>query len=296
MEIKINKEKINFQLEDEKTLGDIINVIRNWIHSSGFVIISLALDDKEIKIEKRTDWQKTLIKGINCIDIKVNHVSELRVSNLETVIRYLEMFSDSILSGDKKMFKELLTGFPFMLESLSGNYIINSDTYSFSEIIRELSTDEIKNLTEEKKENIIKLTDNIKNKVKDALREIRYPEDAIHEITGKLRTSASEISEVSILLQSGKDRQAMEYVVRFSDLTQRFFRIITALGDYGKIEFGNLMIEGKTSMDFYHELRDILSQLLDAFTAQDSVLIGDLLEYEIAPRIEILTKLSGRFH
>ncbi len=296
MEIKINKEKINFQLEDEKTLGDIINVIRNWIHSSGFVIISLSLDDKEIKIEKRTDWQKTPIKGINCIDIKVNHVSQLRISNLETVIRYLGMFSDAILSGDKKMFKELLTGFPFLLESLSGNYIINSDTCSFSEIIRELSADEIKNLTEEKKEKIIKLADNIKNKVTDALREVQYPEDAIHEITGKLRTSASEISEVSILLQSGKDRQAMEYVVRFSDLTQRFFRIITALGDYGKIEFSNLMIEGKKSMDFYHELRDILSQLLDAFTAQDSVLIGDLLEYEIAPRIEILTKLSGRFH
>ncbi|NOY10161.1 MAG: hypothetical protein GXP33_15110 [Spirochaetes bacterium] len=296
MEIKINKEKIDFQLEDEKTLGDIINVIQNWIHSSGFVMISLTLDDKEIKIAEQTDWQKTPLKGINCIDIKVNHVSELRISNLETVIRYLGMFSGSILSGDKKMFKELLTGFPFMLESLSGNYIIDNDTSSFSEIIRKLSADELKNLTEEKKEEITKLTDNIKIKVTDALREIQYPEDAIHEITGKLHASASEISEVSVLLQSGKDRQAMEYVVRFSDLTQRFFRILTALGDYGKLEFSNLMIEGKKSMDFYHELRDILSQLLDAFNARDSVLIGDLLEYEIAPRIEILTRLSGKFH
>ena len=39
---------------------------------------------------------------------------------------------------------------------------------------------------------------------------------------------------------------------------------------------------------FYQELNGVLSELLEAFAAKDSVLIGDLMEYEIAPRLEQL--------
>jgi len=35
----------------------------------------------------------------------------------------------------------------------------------------------------------------------------------------------------------------------------------------------------------------VLSELLEAFDARDSVLIGDLMEYEIAPRLERLRSI-----
>ena len=292
MEIKINEEKINYELENEKSLGEIINVIQNWIYGSGFVIASVTLDNREVKIDEKSDWQNISIEDIRTLSIKINHVSELRAANLKTVSRYLGMLSKAIISSDKKMYRELLTGFPFMLESLASNYILNKNTDSLGKVIRETPVDDMMNLHEDKKKQITQLLSRIIDNTEDALHEIQYPEEALRSITDKLHTSAEEISEVSVLLQSGKDKQAMDYVVKFSDLTQRFFRIITALGDLGKIQLNSIKIQGKKSSEFYHELNDILNQLLDAFHVQDSVLIGDLLEYEIAPRMEILMELS----
>ena len=45
---------------------------------------------------------------------------------------------------------------------------------------------------------------------------------------------------------------------------------------------------GRGLQDFYRDLNRILTELLEAFHANDSVLIGDLMEYEIAPRLEQL--------
>ena len=39
------------------------------------------------------------------------------------------------------------------------------------------------------------------------------------------------------------------------------------------------------------ELTPVLRELVAAFDAKDSVLIGDLLEYEVAPRVERLMPL-----
>ena len=52
---------------------------------------------------------------------------------------------------------------------------------------------------------------------------------------------------------------------------------------------GKLMYSIDDSLqDFYQELNGILTELLEAFDAKDSVLIGDLMEYEVAPRLEQL--------
>ena len=45
---------------------------------------------------------------------------------------------------------------------------------------------------------------------------------------------------------------------------------------------------------YYNELNGFLKELIDAFQINDSVLIGDLLEYEIAPRLEGLIQFIER--
>ena len=43
---------------------------------------------------------------------------------------------------------------------------------------------------------------------------------------------------------------------------------------------------------FFSDLNRILTELIEAFEAKDSVLIGDLLEYEVTPRLEGLERLT----
>ena len=52
------------------------------------------------------------------------------------------------------------------------------------------------------------------------------------------------------------------------------------------------MISGKDYNVFYSELNKVLKELLEAFKLKDSVLIGDLMEYEMAPRLEELKNFA----
>jgi hypothetical protein len=80
----------------------------------------------------------------------------------------------------------------------------------------------------------------------------------------------------------------MDTMVRFSELSQSLVRLVASVlpdsADPGK----QLTVGGMSLQDFYQELNGILDELLEAFDANDSVLIGDLMEYEVAPRLEQL--------
>jgi len=72
----------------------------------------------------------------------------------------------------------------------------------------------------------------------------------------------------------------MEAVVRFSELSQRLLRHLRSRGVPA--------VGGRESREFFTDLNRVLGELLSAFQAHDTVLIGDLLEYEIAPRLRQL--------
>jgi hypothetical protein len=114
------------------------------------------------------------------------------------------------------------------------------------------------------------------------LQELQDPKAALKTLSGALKICIEEIGEISILLQTGKDRKAMDTIVRFSELSQSLVRLVASV-------FPN---RGDTNLQvFYQELNGILSELLEAFEAKDSVLIGDLMEYEIAPRLKQLRSI-----
>jgi hypothetical protein len=86
----------------------------------------------------------------------------------------------------------------------------------------------------------------------------------------------AQLPEVSVLLQTGRDKAAMEIVIAFADVVQSLLGPLPFLPP--DANRGRLL----------GELTPFLRDLVSAFDAKDSVFIGDLLEYEITPRIERL--------
>ena len=91
-----------------------------------------------------------------------------------------------------------------------------------------------------------------------------------------------KIGDVSVLLQSGKDRQAMETITRFADLIAAVLAVLPRTAGGGE------------AAALFAELNPRLREILDAFDAKDFILIGDILEYEIAPRLGGLAALLAR--
>ena len=102
------------------------------------------------------------------------------------------------------------------------------------------------------------------------------PGEALKRCAAQIRESMAKLPEVSILLQTGKDKAAMEIVIGFADVVQSLLGLLPFLP--------RTRIAESSSGELTPFLRDLVS----AFDAKDSVLIGDLLEYEITPRIERL--------
>lgn len=121
-------------------------------------------------------------------------------------------------------------------------------------------------------------------------------EQAIKE---SFKMSAKEITEVIELLknvpvemQSGKDAHAKQSIIKLSDAMNAFCNTVTWSSLFPQT-FSNLTIGDLPLSQFLSDLSPILKDFSDALENSDSVLIGDLAEYEICPRLESLAGALG---
>jgi hypothetical protein len=134
-------------------------------------------------------------------------------------------------------------------------------------------------LPAERRPEALSLVKELRERVRRRIDEATHAADTLARCAEMLRQTEGDLREVSLLLQTGKDKAAMDIVIRFTDVTQSLIDILPFCApDPGRARL-------------IAELTPILRDLVAAFDARDSILIGDLLEYEIAPRVEKLGPL-----
>ncbi|MBU8912467.1 MAG: hypothetical protein KOO61_00470, partial [Spirochaetales bacterium] len=119
--------------------------------------------------------------------------------------------------------------------------------------------------------------------IESRLREFESPVRELSLTLGQLVACSVPLVEVPIQLQTGSEALAMGTVVRFTELLSRVIRLLPLATDSD--------IDSDKISRFALDLTPFLQQLREAFEIQDGVLIGDLLEYEIAPRLAQLPSL-----
>ncbi|MGP1587998.1 MAG: hypothetical protein ACTTHG_06595 [Treponemataceae bacterium] len=95
----------------------------------------------------------------------------------------------------------------------------------------------------------------------------------------------TNLAQVSVNLQTEKDNLAFETVKQFTNFFDYFCKAIT-LSALFPDDFSSYVIDGKNVLEFLNDFSPILKDLESALEEKDSVLMGDLAEYEILPRIE----------
>jgi hypothetical protein len=114
------------------------------------------------------------------------------------------------------------------------------------------------------------------------------------DIIGMLRDFGNRMSgfvpqlkEIPVQLQTGKDMTVLETIHRFSLDLQGLYQVLPLIplaGLPGEIS----AVDGIPFGEYPSELAPVLSELIKALEIKDTVLAGDLSEYELAPRIERL--------
>jgi hypothetical protein len=285
--ILINEQEVNFTLESEEKALDIYGAVSSWLKENNHQIYSFRIDGVDTDPEKKELWKDKKSSDITKIEITALTEKEYQLTGLLTVAEYINLLLRAVSENSLVVLSDLMEEYPSIIKNIPvlirGNQGLLISEH-MSKIMGESGLNE--GVLKDSYKNIFLIeVGKISELINSAAREI---EDPISEMTATLDVILRiipEINEVSILLQTGKDKKAMGLIVSMTELLQKILRIISIYNT------DNINIDGGNFESFSSGLNLILNELAEAFDANDSVLIGDLLEYEISPKLEMLPEL-----
>ena len=92
----------------------------------------------------------------------------------------------------------------------------------------------------------------------------------------ELEECLRHLSEISVMIQGNRGEEAMQAIITLSDLMSGFLRIVPRMEPAHQKEL-------RTNIE---ALNGSLSELVGGFESQDTVLIADLVEYEVVPSVK----------
>ncbi len=118
--------------------------------------------------------------------------------------------------------------------------------------------------------------------------------DSFESCSKELDKLNNNLKDISMLIQSGKDFEAVSIIKDLAEQVGILCKTITMSRLFPDI-YNKIQIEGNSIESFFSEFTPILKNFEDALQNNDSVTVGDLSEYEISPRLEQLSLALQQF-
>ena len=117
--------------------------------------------------------------------------------------------------------------------------------------------------------------------------------EELKRCSGEFDQLKATLEEVSVLLQSGKDSEASAVISNLAETVGNFV-IAARYATLFPSLYEKILIDGKDIGTFFEEFTDILKDFETAMQDKDTVTVGDLSEYEISPRLTMISEAVGQ--
>ena len=118
--------------------------------------------------------------------------------------------------------------------------------------------------------------------------------DSFKKLSELFESLAEQMQNVPMALQSNKNLEVSEAIKKLADSIDQFCHIATLASLFPET-FTQTTLNGMSFKDFFADFSPILKDFEDALQNNDTVMIGDLSEYEICPRLEAISKALKDF-
>ena len=300
MKLLVNDQAVDMQLQNEKTVWDLVLQLDKWLQEQGYTLTGLALDQKKVDLSS-DDWHDQDLSLISEIAIDANSLSQMRRANLEILLEYADGMHQTLVAlseGQNTIprIKEYLDAYPDVrpaLHYLSGGVGATGGEDLFVKTLDRLlaesrradgsfNTDILPELAGQLYSMVVLSRDRL-NEVEDPIRDARSTMLILQNMLG-------DLSMVSTRILTGKGKEAFDTILRFSELMSKLMRLFWLMIEAQKPEealpFSRDELKGWTTT-----VNETLSQITQALDSQDTVLLGDILEYELPAHIERLMTL-----
>jgi len=264
MNIFINDKPADISLDTEKNLGEVISGIEQWLSSSGSRIRKICLDNKEISIEALSGAFNISISDIEKLDIYVDPWREFAAEALEDLYEACMLYEKSAFDERKKTLAE-------WAKSPSARFLVSDIPDIFNLAKRTLSGEGMS-------------TPDFAALIEERLRELANPCEELEKSTAGIELIAGRLEELPLDMQTGKDQRAAETIQLFSGMGEKLFRLFFIFKSEG-LSSEDFTIDGLSAKIFVENFSSTLIELSSAYENKDTVLVGDIAEYELAPRL-----------
>jgi hypothetical protein len=264
MEISINSSPADITLETEKTVGDILSGLDLWLEGTGGRLSGLLIDGRKVDLPELDEVFGRGLDGIGSLDILISSWRELAAEALLALKEICDAWEALPVGRHKEARKQWEAGAAaaFLSSEIPDIY----DFAGRSLAGEGLSPGELSLLVTER------------------FLELQDPQEEINRSGNLVSAIAGRLEDLPLDIQTGKDARAAETMQIFSRMAEKLFRLLCILKSSG-LSLETLVIDNKNTKDFMIDFNSALKELNAAYENRDAVLIGDLAEYELAPRL-----------
>ena len=264
MKIRINGVDADIQPETEKTVGELLFALDNWLAGSGHRLSGLVIDGQTINAGSMEDCFGRNIDTINTLDVSTNSVLELLAEGLFHVLQDIEAY-------EAASFEEKSAFAGHWQETPEAHLLAEQSIDLFSYAIETFSGEGVS-------------PPSLRMLVEERLRELREPADEMERTNPLVEEICVRLEELPLDIQTGKDARAAETIGIFSGIAEKVFRVYHILKVEG-FPVGEITVADMPVAAYIAEFDTALRELLAAYEQHDTVLVGDIAEYEMAPRL-----------
>jgi len=269
MEVRINDHPADITIDNEKTVGEVMAGLEQWLSGSGHRLSGLSIDGKPVDLSSLEDVFSKEITSVKNINIITSSLAQLTAESLINLLEDIKEY-ERLGFEEKKEFINTWKEKPqslFISDQMPdlNNFFFN--LFSGGNI--EANT--VFSITEER------------------LREVKNPLEEFVNLQSLVEQTCRLLEDLPLDVQTGKDAKAAQTIQIFSGIAEKILRILKQLDIQG---FLNLEADiEKQITQMISAFGNLVKELLDAYERYDTVLLGDLAEYEAAVRLKELFDL-----
>jgi len=311
MEIYINNERTDFELENENNSLEIINAISDFAVKSNpqHFITNIMINNKEYSFADEDKLKELTIDLIKKIEIETGDIYQITRLSMDQIEKFLILLKnifikkewdnvldkiDNSLNWMNEGILQIIKIFDHKEENFKDektNFINLSN--DLSEIIKNLNKDnflENTKISEESIDKISKMLDILSKIKKWLVYSYRVPDrqfvvNNINKLIFDIENIVTKLENVPMLFQTGEDKEAMTIIQNLTNILEESIGLFVLFKESFKLHMDKYTVKEVHFEDFFKTVTEYLKELMESIQNNDSVVVGDLLEYEFLPNI-----------
>jgi hypothetical protein len=262
--ITIDGKQADITIERERTIGEVLAGLEDWLQGSGYRLSGLQVDGETADAGSLDRFFNRELSQVETLDIQTSswmNQAAQAILSLYGAVQDLE----NAAYGEREALREAwaaLPGTQFLRTDMPDLYGMAEKTFGGEGI----SPGDLRKALEER------------------LRELEHPREELRPMEPLVAALAQRLRDLPLDIQTGKDSRAAETMGLFSALAEKLIRLFNVL-KVERVFPENLTVGGVPVADYLSEFDSTLKDLIRAYEDRDTVLVGDLAEYELAPRL-----------